>query len=109
MTCTNKQCHGGTLKHFVVMPRPTDPQVMRANYQEVIKQIDYDFMPLSPIQLRMREPCAYSVVGAWIEGKPKPSCVVHDPDPRIFPRRDADGNVMHPKFEAGPPPPASKT
>lgn len=108
MTCSNKQCHGGGLKHFVVMPRPTDPQVLRANYQEVTRQIDYDFMPLSPIQLRMREPCAYSVVGAWIEGKPKPSCVVHDPDPRIFPRRDADGNVMHPKVEAGPPP-ATKT
>jgi hypothetical protein len=98
MTCTNPQCHGGAIDLFTIMPHPLDPKVLRANYAEVLKHIDYDFMPLSGIMLRMREPCAYSVVGAWIEKKPAPSCLVHDPDPSIFPRRDPRGNIMHPKF-----------
>jgi hypothetical protein len=110
MTCSNPKCHGGSIDLFTVMPHPTDPKVLMANYQEIIKHIDYDFMPLSGIQLRMREPCAYAVVGSWIEKLPKPDCVVHDPDPSIFPRRDPNGNAMHAKVAPDSPPalPAKK-
>lgn len=87
MTCSQMKCHGGgNIPHFLLTPHATDPAAMEANYQQVIRQIDYDFMPFSQIQLRMREPCAYAVVGAWIEGKPRPSCTIQDPDPAIFPK-----------------------
>lgn len=104
MTCSSMQCHGASIPSFVLLPFPKDPKVIRANYERVLKQIDYDFMPFSPIQLRMREPCAYARVGAWIEGKPAPDCPLRDPDPSIFPRRDRMGNLAHPKFDEPPPP-----
>lgn len=104
MTCTNKQCHGGGAAHFVLHPFAKEEKLLRWNFSEVIRQINRDFMPFSPVQLRMREACAYSIIGAWIEGRPKPSCVMSDPDPSIFPRRDNDGNLMHPQTEPGAPP-----
>lgn len=103
MTCTQAACHGEEVTTFHLTPRARG-QAARANYQAVLKHIDFDFMPFSQVMLRMREPCAYSVVGAWIEKKPRPDCVVHDPDPSVFPRRDRKGNVVHPKVEPGPPP-----
>lgn len=103
MTCTNLKCHGGSIPQWVLLPFPKDDQTLRKNYEAVRHQIDPDFMPLSGIQLRMREPCAYAKVGSWIENRPSPTCVVHDPDPSIFPRRDADGNIQHPKMDAPPP------
>lgn len=103
MTCTQAFCHGESLPMFRITARPS-PAGLQSNYQAVLKQIDYDFMPLSQIQLRMREPCAYATVAAWIEGKPRPTCTMHDPDPNIFPKRDRQGNIMHPKAPAGPPP-----
>ena len=107
MTCTNPKCHGGLVPNFLLIKQPTDEKGLRKNYESTIRHIDFDYMPFSGIQLRMREPCAYSVVGAWIEGTPHPTCVVHDPDPSIFPRRDGEGNIMHPKVEPGPPTPAT--
>jgi hypothetical protein len=108
MTCTQTFCHGENIPSFKITARP-DQKGLLANYQAVLKQIDYDFMPFSGVMLRMREPCAYSVVGAWIEGRPRPTCTLRDPDPSIFPKRDSKGNIMHPKVEPGPPPPVQKT
>jgi len=102
MTCTNQQCHGGLVPHFILARNAKLPEELMKNYKAVLKTIDYDYSPFSEIMLRMREPCAYAVTGAWIEKKPRPSCVVQDPDPSIFPRRDEQGNVLHPVY-SGPP------
>ena len=102
MTCTQLRCHGASLPKFVLKPRPSTPELLMANYQSTLKEIDLEFMPFSGVQLRMREPCAYSVVGAWITNKPRPSCVVHDPAPGIFPKLDGDAPV-HPKAKVGAP------
>lgn len=115
MTCGNKKCHGGGyIPHFVLNYRATAEKDVRANYASVLHQIDPDFMPFSQVQLRMREPCAYAIVGAWIQNKPKPSCQMGPPDPSAFPRRDDDGNVMPAKpgpdpHPAPPAPPGTTT
>ena len=107
MTCSNKKCHGGnSIPHFPMRQHAKTPEDLRFNYESVLHMIDLDFMPFSQVQLRMREPCAYAIVGAWIENKPKPTCVMGPPDPNAFPRRDVEGNVMPPKAEPGPTPPA---
>jgi hypothetical protein len=85
MTCTRGPCHGEGRRIYKVVPRP-DTTTLLANYKETIAQIDLEFAPLSEVMLRMREPCAYAVVMAWIEDAPRPACEVHDPDPAIFPR-----------------------
>src|SRR5262249_4743821 len=94
MTCTRAACHGEGRRVYHVAPHPDAPR-LDPHYRETVAQIDPDFAPLSEVMLRMREPCAYAVVTAWIEGAPKPSCVVQDPDPSIFPRLDDPGST-HP-------------
>jgi hypothetical protein len=94
MTCTNPKCHGGSIPTFNLHRHAADPKDLMSNYRTVLTQIDYDYAPFSGVMLRMREGCAYLITQAWIEKKPKPSCVVHDPDPRVFPRRDESGNVL---------------
>jgi hypothetical protein len=59
-------------------------------------------MPFSQGMLRMREPCAYAVTGAWIEGTKKPDCPLVDPDPRLFPR--VAGQATHPSDTLALPP-----
>ena len=106
MTCTNPKCHGGLVPDFILAKAPSQLSKLMTNYKAILKQIDYDYMPLSGIMLRMREPCAYDITGAWIEKRPLPNCTLQDPNPDIFPRRDDQGNIVHPKAEPGPPPPA---
>ena len=106
MTCTQKKCHGESLPQFVIKRHPATEAIMAANYKAVLKEIDLEFMPFSGIQLRMREPCAYSVVAAWIQSKPKPVCVVHDPAPGVFPKMEADIKekaAAHDQVEGQPP------
>jgi hypothetical protein len=93
MTCTREPCHGAGRRLYKVAPHP-DAAGLESNYRETLAQIDPDFAPISEVMLRMREPCAYAVVTAWIEGAPKPACVVADPDPASFPRLD-DPGAMH--------------
>jgi hypothetical protein len=88
MTCTRSACHGHDLLTWRLTPHAADPKALQANYRETVREIDFDFPPMSEVMLRMREPCAYQVVGAWIDGRPRPDCTVHDPDPSIFPRID---------------------
>ncbi len=104
MTCTISKCHGGAIPRFTLIRHATEPQQLQANYREVLGHIDYDYTPFSSIMLRMREPCAYAITAAWIERKPRPTCVLHDPDPSVFPQPDAEGNPVHPKAPPGPPP-----
>ena len=104
MTCTIAKCHGGAIPRFTLIRFATEPQQLQANYREVLGHIDYDYTPFSSIMLRMREPCAYAITAAWIERKPRPTCVLHDPDPSVFPQPDAEGNPVHPKTPPGPPP-----
>jgi hypothetical protein len=94
MTCTRAECHGEGRRIYHVAPHPDAP-TLAANYKETVAQIDPDFAPLSGVMLRMREPCAYAAVSAWIEGAAKPACTVQDPDPSIFPRLDEPG-AIHP-------------
>jgi hypothetical protein len=94
MTCTRLACHGGGRRVYRVEPHP-DATGLASNYKETLAQINPDFAPLSEVMLRMREPCAYAVTAAWIEGAAKPDCVMNDPDPAIFPRLD-DPGAMHP-------------
>lgn len=98
MTCTRAACHGSGTRRFHVTAHP-DAAALEGNYQETLAEIDLEFTPLSEVMLRMREPCAYATVTAWIEDAPKPACVVHDPDPKIFPRLD-DASPMHPSPES---------
>lgn len=86
MTCTQAKCHGESLPKYVISRFPKTMEALKANYQATLAKIDLEFMPFSEVQLRMREPCAYTVVGAWITNGPQPSCEVHEPDPRIFPK-----------------------
>jgi hypothetical protein len=102
MTCTNPKCHGGAIPTFNLIKYAKTAKDLMFNYREVLKQIDYDYAPISGIMLRMREVCAYSISLAWIEKTPKPSCVVHDPDPSIFPRRDGEGNIVHSQLATPP-------
>lgn len=104
MTCSNMKCHGRGIATFLIVPEAKDPAVLRKNYEATLRFIDLEFMPFSEVQLRMREPCAYATVGAWIERKPKPNCVVQTPDPKIFPRVDKEGNPIHLESKPGPPP-----
>jgi hypothetical protein len=94
MTCSQASCHGGALDHYKLVERASTDADLRANYAETVAELDLDYMPFSPVMLRMREPCAYSVTGAWIEGAPRPACTLVDPDPRIFPR--VAGAKVHP-------------
>jgi hypothetical protein len=94
MTCTRAPCHGEGRRIYHVAPHPDAP-ALALNFRETVAQIDPDFAPLSEVMLRMREPCAYAVVTAWIEGTSKPACTVQDPDPGSFPRLD-DPGAMHP-------------
>jgi hypothetical protein len=105
MTCSQRRCHGENIKAFRLVPNAQDERSLRANYLTTLKEIDLDFMPFSGVQLRMREPCAYDVVGAWIMKQPRPNCVLRDPDPRLFPRlKDDDmGPVKHPAVVPGAP------
>lgn len=105
MTCTNPKCHGSkTIAHFILHKGAKTEKELRWNFSETARQIDPDFMPFSQVQLRMREPCAYTIVAAWIENKPKPTCTMGPPDPNAFPKRDDDGNIVHPTAMPGPPP-----
>lgn len=105
MTCSQKRCHGETLKSYVVKPYPTDEKTLRENYAWTLRKIDVEFMPFSEIMLRMREPCAYSKVGAWIENKPSVTCEIHTPPPSAFPKlKDAQHDTAKP----GAPPAATK-
>ncbi len=83
MTCTKSRCHGANLEHFKVKRAPTDQASLRKNYDVVLAHVNLDFMPFSEVQLRMRQPCAYSIVGAWIEGKPSPVCTVVTPGRKV--------------------------
>jgi hypothetical protein len=94
MTCTREACHGAGRRVYKVAPHP-DAATLQANYKETVAQIDPDFAPLSEVMLRMREPCAYALVAAWIDGAPKPACEMKDPDPSSFPRLEQPG-AMHP-------------
>jgi hypothetical protein len=94
MTCSQTACHGGALERFKLIPHAQTDADLRANYAQTLAAIDLDYMPFSPVMLRMREPCAYSVTGAWIEGKPRPTCTLVDPDPKLFPR--VAGMPVHP-------------
>lgn len=104
MTCTQARCHGGKVPRFTLVRQAKEPSQLLANYREVLGHIDYDYTPFSRIMLRMREPCAYAITAAWIEKKPRPDCVLRDPDPRVFPQPDESGEVVHPKVLPGPPP-----
>lgn len=106
MTCSSRACHGEKLDHFRLRRHATDPESLRHNYDETVQRIDLDFMPFSAVQLRMREPCAYSIVAAWITNKPKPTCVVQTPDPSIFPKMEED---LPTHAKPGPPPPNKKS
>lgn len=86
MTCSQKACHGGTLPVFALYPHATSEEQLRHNYRQVLQKIDLNYMPLSQVQLRMKDTCAYGTVGAWIEGQPRPICTMRDPDPGLFPK-----------------------
>lgn len=104
MTCTKSRCHGANLEHFKVKRAPTDQASLRKNYDVVLAHVNLDFMPFSEVQLRMRQPCAYSIVGAWIEGKPSPVCTVVTPPASIFPRMGNDeAEISSHKLPPDPP------
>lgn len=105
MTCTQARCHGESIKGYVIKPFAKDEKTLRENYTWTLQKINVDFMPLSEIMLRMREPCAYSKVGAWIENKPSVTCQIVTPPPSAFPKL---GDAQHEKAKPGAPPPATK-
>lgn len=105
MTCSQVRCHGSGKMPYRLTPHATAAAVLRENYEHTIARIDLNFMAFSEIQLRMREPCAYSVVANWITNHPRPHCELRDPDPRIFPKLRDDEMPVHPKFSPGPPTP----
>lgn len=107
MTCTQNRCHGESLPHYVIRPFAKDAKTLRENYQWTLRKIDVEYMPFSEIMLRMREPCAYRKVGAWIENKPAITCEIITPPPSAFPKL-AD-NPQHQKMKPGAPPPARKS
>ena len=86
------------------MPHPTDEATLRANYKETLAEVDLDFSPFSQVQLRMREPCAYAKVAAWIDRKPSVKCEIVTPPPSAFPRLDGNSlEQMHQKMKPGAP------
>lgn len=103
MTCTNAKCHGSGKLPYRLTPHAAAAAILRTNYENTLKRIDMNFMAFSEIQLRMREPCAYSIVASWITKKPRPDCQLKDPDPSIFPKMSADEPPTHPKFSPGAP------
>lgn len=105
MTCTQTRCHSDSIRGYVIKPYPKDDKTMRANYDATLRKIDVDFMPFSEIILRMREPCAYSRVAVWIEGKPPVTCEIITPPPSAFPRLSEE---QHQKAKPGAPPPITK-
>jgi hypothetical protein len=107
MTCTQARCHGFSLPHYVVRPFAKDAKTLRENYEWTLRKIDVEYMPFSEIMLRMREPCAYRKVGAWIENKPAITCEIITPPPSAFPKL-AD-NPPHEKMKPGAPPPVRKS
>lgn len=106
MTCTQNRCHGASLPHYVIRPFAKDAKTLRENYEWTLRKIDIEYMPFSEIMLRMREPCAYRRVGAWIENKPAITCEIITPPPSAFPKL-AD-NPQHEKMKPGAPPPMRK-
>ena len=107
MTCSQMRCHGASLPHYVVRPFAKDAKTLRENYEWTLRKIDVEYMPFSEIMLRMREPCAYRKVGAWIENKPSVTCEVHTPPPSAFPK--LVDNPQHEKMKPGAPPPVRKS
>jgi hypothetical protein len=105
MTCTQARCHGESIKGYVIKPFAKDEKTLRENYTWTLKQINVDFMPFSEVMLRMREPCAYSKVGAWIEGKPTVTCEIKTPPPSAFPKLS---DTQHDKAKPGAPPASTK-
>ncbi len=88
LTCTQSRCHGRGVRNKLEITPRAEGADLEANYRRVLSELDLEFAPFSEVMLRMREPCAYTVVAAWIEGSPRPSCTVGDPKPGMFPRLD---------------------
>ena len=46
------------------------------NYREVVRHLDLEFPPASPVLLRVREDCMQARLLAWVGSQPQPGCVV---------------------------------
>lgn len=101
MTCSQNRCHGESLPHYVIKPFAKDAKTLRANYEWTLRKIDLEYMPFSDVMLRMREPCAYNKVAAWIENKPPVTCDIITPPPSAFPK--IEEKPQHEKMKPGAP------
>ena len=107
LSCTQAKCHGAGVGGFY-LTAGAKGEGLRKNYDELVKHIDFDYTPFSGVILRMREPCAYDITAAWIEGRPQPKCKAGTIDPSLLPKLPGEGGATH-KLGMGAPGTAAGT
>jgi hypothetical protein len=73
LTCP--RCHADPSLGFRFIAHP-DAADLDRNYDEVLRKIDLDYPPASPVLMRVREDCMQARIMAWIDRAPDPGCVV---------------------------------